>query len=208
MRVADDLAGQGAGGGNTTIRVSHGSGPLEQRAQLDRFFAASEQRAFAHARYALGDPDDALDAVQDAMLSLVRRYAQRPQQEWPGLFYRILENRIRDMQRHRVVRRRVLGWLPGFADDDESGADPMARAPDDAAVEPSRAAAGDAAMASLYRAVQALPRRQRDAFVLRSMHELSVDATAATMGVTSGSVKTHYSRAVRKLREQLQAHWK
>lgn len=184
-----------------------GSGPLEQRAQLDRFFAASERRAFVHARFALDDHDDALDAVQDAMLSLARRYADRPQEEWPGLFYRILENRIRDLQRHRGVRQRVLGWLPGFREDEETGADPMARARDAAAIDPARAVAGDEAMRSLYRALQSLPRRQRDAFVLRALHELSVDEAARTMGVTSGSVKTHYSRAVGKLRGQLQGHW-
>jgi len=96
--------------------LTDGSNTLAQREQLDQFFAESQKRAFVHARYALRDEDDALDVVQDAMLRLVRQYAQRPASEWPGLFYRIVENRIRDVQRHRSGRQRVLGWLPGRRD--------------------------------------------------------------------------------------------
>src|SRR6186997_2751979 len=83
------------------------------------------------AQIALGHDEDALDAVQDAMIQLVRRYAGRPQQEWRPLFYRILENRIRDVRRRRVVRGRVMAWLPWNTDDAEAP-DPVAQAPDPA----------------------------------------------------------------------------
>lgn len=150
--------------------------------------------------------DDALDAVQEAMLKLARRYADRPPEQWPGLFYRILENQITDMQRHRTVRQRVLGWLPGFAGA-AAEADPVAHAPDPAAVEPSRALAAGNAMDALGAAVATLPDRQRQAFLLRALEQLSVEDTAAAMGVTTGSVKTHYARALAKLRAHLGEHW-
>lgn len=181
------------------------SSALDKREQLDRFFAAAERKAFVHARYALSHEDDALDAVQDAMLSLVQRYASRPEGEWPGLFYRILENRIRDLQRHRTVRARVLGFLPRLGADD-APEDRLAAAPDTAGAGPQRQAAGDAAMQALYAALATLPGRQREAFVLRSLNGLSVDATAQAMGVGQGSVKTHLSRALGKLREHLSDH--
>src|ERR1700738_3471061 len=85
---------------------------------LNQFLAGVELKAFKIAQAALRHEDDALDAVQDAMLQLARAYAQRPGEEWKPLFYRILENRIRDMQRRRTVRGRVISWVP-FRNDDE-----------------------------------------------------------------------------------------
>src|SRR5258708_18595040 len=65
---------------------------------LDQFLASVERKAFRIAQIALRHEDDALDAVQDAMLLLVRRYARRPQQESPPPFYRLLSNCTRDPQ--------------------------------------------------------------------------------------------------------------
>ena len=138
-------------------------------------------------------------------MNLARRYANRPADEWPGLFHRILENRIRDMQRHRTVRGRVLSFLP-FGRGEEPVYDPVAEAPDPGALDPARALAGDDAMRALYDALGALPGRQREAFVLRTLNELSVEETAAAMGVSAGSVKTHLSRAMRRLRSVLDEH--
>ena len=86
---------------------------LEQARALDRFLASIEKRAFRMARIALRHDDDALDSVQDAMLQLARRYGRRPSEEWRPLFYRILQNRIRDCQRRRRVQARIMAWLPG-----------------------------------------------------------------------------------------------
>lgn len=136
------------------------------------------------------------------MLRLATRYADRPATEWPGLFYRILENRICDMQRHRTVRGRVLSFLPVGRADDEL-ADPIAEAPDPSVQDPVRLVADDAAMRALYDALDRLPARQREVFVLRQLNGLSVEETAAAMEVSSGSVKTHLSRATGKLRAVL-----
>src|SRR6201993_5129648 len=96
---------------------------------LNQFLAGVELKAFKIAQAALRHEDDALDAVQDAMLQLARAYSARPPEEWKPLFYRILENRIRDMQRRRTVRGRIMAWLPVRGEDDDEEFDPVAQAP-------------------------------------------------------------------------------
>lgn len=68
--------------------------------------------------------DDARDIVQDAMLQLARRYAERPSEEGRPLFYRILQNKIRDCQRRRKVRARLMSWLPAWKTEEDEAADP------------------------------------------------------------------------------------
>lgn len=171
---------------------------------LGQFLAGVELRAFRIAQAALRNEDDALDAVQDAMLQLARAYAHRPAEEWKPLFYRILENRIRDMQRRRSVRDRVMAWLP-FTADTQDESDPIAQAPSDEPL-PARRLELDETMQALQRAVSGLPRRQQQVFLLRTLEGLDVAQTAQAMGCSQGSVKTHYFRALRTLREQLGEH--
>ena len=169
---------------------------------LNQFLAGVELKAFKIAQTALRNEDDALDAVQDAMLQLARAYSNRPEQEWKPLFYRILENRIRDMQRRRTVRGRVIAWLPFRGDEEDDEPDPIAQAPSPEP-QPVRRLELDEAVGALEKALGALPRRQQQAFLLRTLEGLDVAATAAAMGCSEGSVKTHYFRAVQALRAQL-----
>jgi RNA polymerase sigma-70 factor (ECF subfamily) len=179
---------------------------LEQARALDRFLASIEKRAFRMARIALRHDEDALDTVQDAMLQLARRYGRRPSEEWRPLFYRILQNRIRDCQRRRRVRARIMAWLPGSRSEEDAGADEYAAVPDRAPL-PAEQLAADQAMQTLERSLAGLPGRQQEAFMLRVFEGMDVAQTAAAMGCSEGSVKTHYSRAVHTLREQLGVAW-
>jgi RNA polymerase sigma-70 factor, ECF subfamily len=177
---------------------------LDSGAAIEAFLREVETRAYRIAVLNIRDRDEALDIVQDAMIRLVRRYSERPSAEWRPLFYRILQNRIRDVQRRRSVRSRVLSFFGGVASEDEL--DPLLAAPGPASDNPlERVAAGDA-MAALELALQRLPARQREAFVLRNFEGLDVLQTAAAMRCTEGSVKTHYSRAVHRLRELMKEH--
>jgi RNA polymerase sigma-70 factor, ECF subfamily len=188
--------------------ASHGDVDLSDTSSNDRckalsqFLAGVEVRAFKIAQAALRHEDDALDAVQDAMLQLARAYSNRPAQEWKPLFYRILENRIRDMQRRRTVRNRVMSWLPFRPEADEAEPDPIAEAASDEPL-PMRRLEIDEAMSALEKAITALPRRQQQAFLLRTLEGLDVAQTARAMGCSEGSVKTHYFRALQTLRAQL-----
>lgn len=167
-----------------------------------------ERRAFRIANLALRSVEDAQDAVQEAMFQLAKRYAHRPSAEWTPLFYRILQSRIRDCQRRRAVRNRVLSFFGGQRGEGEDDLpDPIAGAVDPTGVDPREQVARDQAMGALEEAVAALPGRQREAFLLRILEGLDVAQTAQAMGCSEGSVKTHLSRAVHSLRETLGEHW-
>lgn len=179
---------------------------LDHSRELDRFLAGVEKRAFKIAQIAIRDTDDALDIVQDAMLQLARRYAARPSEEWKPLFYRILNNRIRDCQRRRVVRSRIMAWLPVRRDDEDEAPDPIESAAGNE-IAPGEQAQIDETLHALERALGDLPARQQQAFLLRTLEGFDVAATAAAMGCSQGSVKTHYFRAVQTLRDRLGEFW-
>jgi RNA polymerase sigma-70 factor (ECF subfamily) len=169
---------------------------------LNQFLASVELKAYKIAQAGLRHQDDALDAVQDAMLQLARAYSNRPEEEWKPLFYRILENRIRDMQRRRTVRGRVMAWMPFRRDEDDEDNDPIAQAPSNDLPQVARLQI-DEAMVALDAALEKLPNRQRQAFMLRNLEGLDVAQTAQSMGCSEGSVKTHYFRALQALRLKL-----
>lgn len=178
--------------------------PLSDARALDRFLAGIERRAFRAARLMLGDADDALDAVQDAMLKLATSYADKPEPEWTPLFWTILRSRVTDLRRRRVVRNRVLVWFGGARDDDgEAGWDPVSDAVDPAGDPETQLVAAES-LATLEAAVARLPTRQRETFVLRVLEGLDVADTARAMGCSEGSVKTHLSRAMQALRGALE----
>jgi RNA polymerase sigma-70 factor, ECF subfamily len=178
---------------------------LDQTRALDRFLSDVEKRAYRIARIAVRHDDDALDIVQDSMLQLARRYGQRSSEEWRPLFFRILQNRIRDCLRRRKVRSKLLAWLPGRSEDDEP-ADQYESVPD-AGPLPLQLLATDEAMRRLETELANLPARQREAFMLRNFEGLDVAQTARAMSCSDGSVKTHYSRAVHTLRDRLGDVW-
>jgi len=178
---------------------------LQREARLNRFFADVEKRALRIAEISIRDRDEALDLVQDAMIKLVRNYADRPDAEWTPLFYRILQNRIRDWQRRQTVRNRVMVFPGRSAGNDDY--DPIAAAPDQAGRAPDEELQALEAMEELEYAITELPGRQREAFMLRTFEGLNVAGTAVAMGCSEGSVKTHYSRAIHSLREKLGEHW-
>jgi len=178
---------------------------LQREARLNRFFADVEKRALRIAEISIRDRDEALDLVQDAMIKLARNYAGHPPDEWMPLFYRILQNRIRDWQRRQMVRNRVMVFFGRNTDEDDF--DPIAAAPDPAGRAPDEELQSREAMRSLEDAVAVLPGRQREAFMLRTFEGLDVAGTAAAMGCSEGSVKTHYSRAIHSLRATLGEHW-
>ncbi len=168
-------------------------------ADLDGFLAGVERRAFRVAELALGHREDAFDVVQEAMIRLLR-YRERPPAEWSPLFWGILRRQLADRHRRNAVRRRVLVFL---GRDESGGADPLELLPDPHE-DPARRLQQARAWQALGAAVRALPRRQRECYLLRELQGLDVADTAAAMGCSEGSVKTHLSRALQALRTQLE----
>src|SRR5262249_55630044 len=140
---------------------------------------------------------------QDAMAALVRRYAARAAAEWPPLFHRILQNRIRDWARRRAFRSRFRAWLGRGATEDEPAGDPLDALPDPADAGPAALAMRSAEGRRIEAALRALPLRQQQAFLLRAWEGLDVAETARAMRCSQGSVKTHYFRAIQTLRARL-----
>jgi RNA polymerase sigma-70 factor (ECF subfamily) len=174
---------------------------VETNRELEAFLRSVAPRAFRIARIPLRDDADALDAVQEAMIRLARSYGQRPQGEWPPLFYAILRNCVNDELRSRQSRGSLLTWfrrLGGAGDPDVARAGMVDHLP-----QPSQEVESGERLQELERAIATLPARQREAFLLRNVEELDVADTARAMGCSEGSVKTHYSRAVHALRELL-----
>lgn len=176
-----------------------------QSERLDQFLAGVERRAFRIAWISTHDTEEALDLVQDAMFKLVQRYRERDESEWGPLFYRILQHRIRDWQRRKWVRDRWRAWFPANKDEEE-GTYSIDAIPDKDIRDEGVRLAEKHALAALERALHHLPLRQRQAFLLRAWEGYNVAETALAMGCSGGSVKTHYSRAVRALRLHLEKH--
>jgi RNA polymerase sigma-70 factor (ECF subfamily) len=183
-----------------------GARTLQQERQLNQFLAEVERRALRIAEIAVRDRDEALDLVQDAMIKLARNYSARGSDEWTPLFYRILQNGVRDWHRRRVVRNRVMVWF-GRTKPEDNDYDVVASAPDPMGRTPDENLQNSEAMQDIELAVYELPARQREAFMLRTYEGLDVAGTAAAMGCSEGSVKTHYSRAIHALRDKLGEHW-
>lgn len=159
------------------------------------------------AQFATKSSEDALDIVQDAMFKLVEKYGDRPADELRPLFFRILQSRIMDFHRRSTVRRRVDGRIAGSNPDEEAQEDPFQTVADPAGRSPEQNLQTDLTMEELESALQKLPPRQQQAFLLRAWEGLDVRQTAHAMACAEGSVKTHYSRAVHSLRDVLGAHW-
>jgi len=200
VRVVTDK-GLAYGGGH----VANGAAAMTTTppASLDAFLRTVGRRAQVMAEIGTRDRDAALDIVQDAMLGLASRYAHKPPEEWGPLFQTILQSRIMDWHRSRTRRGKWMTWLapPG----DDPAADPWADIPEVASSDPSLLLERARDMETVTAALEALPLRQQQAFMLRVWEGLDTAQTARAMDCSEGSVKTHLSRALHSLRARLEA---
>ena len=176
--------------------------------ELSDFLKSVEKRAFKRAVYAVRSDDAALDIVQDAMIRLAEKYADRPAAELPLIFQRILSNATMDWFRREKVRSAVVTNLSEFDTADDGGdfdlLETLHALEDTMGTESAADAVSRTQILQLIDAqVAELPARQREAFLLRYCEEFDVGETAAVMGCSEGSVKTHCSRAVHALAKAL-----
>jgi RNA polymerase sigma-70 factor (ECF subfamily) len=184
---------------------------LATEKELSDFLKGVEKRAFKRTAYTVRNDDAALDIVQDSMIRIAEKYADRPADELPLIFQRILSNATMDWFRRQKVRNAVVVNLSEFEGADDQGDDfdlleLLDLSGDSAAAESASDAVSRLQMLELIDGeVARLPGRQREAFLLRYWEELDVAETAAVMGCSEGSVKTHCSRAVHALAKALRA---
>lgn len=192
----------------TSEHCASGVSDLSTPYELNQFLAGVERRAYKHALFAVRDEHAALDIVQDSMLKLSERYGDKPAEELPLLFQRILQNTVRDYFRRQKVRNI---WVTLFSSlqpkHEEEEFDPLDVLEDEdnqsAPATPHQALEQRQLIEFIEQAVTDLPARQREAFLLRYWEGLDTAETANAMGCTEGSVKTHCSRATHALAEAL-----
>lgn len=177
-------------------RITDISSVQERQSELDRFLASVERSAFRMAEIATRNPDDALDIVQDTMIKLVVKYSEKPVNEWRPLFYTILRSRITDFHRKKTVINRIFFW--GSKNEGE-GTEPV----DTSQFDPVELLTEQLTLESLLNALQALPARQQEAFLLRTWQGFSVAETSKIMKCAEGSVKTHLFRATEALKKAI-----
>ena len=179
--------------------------------ELSDFLKSVEKRAWKRAVYAVRDEDAALDIVQDAMIRLSEKYIDRPASELPLLFQRIVSNATMDWFRRQKVRNAVVRNFSDFegAAGSDGDFDILETLESLGSSLEHESAADSVSRAQILQLVEAevaqLPARQREAFLLRYWEELDVAETAASMGCSEGSVKTHCSRAVHAMGKALRA---
>jgi RNA polymerase sigma-70 factor, ECF subfamily len=178
--------------------------------ELSEFLKSAEKRAFKRAAYAVRDDDAALDIVQDAMIRLAEKYAERPAAELPLIFGRILSNATMDWFRRQKVRHAVVQNFSELESSVEDGDFDLLEALESvdgraAGQGPAEQLSREQTLAAIELEVAGLPARQREAFLLRYWEELDTAETALIMGCTEGSVKTHCFRAVQALAKALAA---
>lgn len=180
---------------------------LATRQELSDFLAETERRAYKQALFAVRDEHVALDIVQDSMMKLALKYASKPIEELPLLFQRILQNTIRDYYRRQKIRSLWTTLFSAFTPNDQNKNQEDFDILETLQIKPESnfAKEPDAQLERLQliglieKAMEILPARQREAFILRYWEEMSLAETAIIMKCSEGSVKTHCSRAVHAL---------
>lgn len=176
---------------------------------MDAFLASVERRAYKHAFYAVRNQENALDIVQNAMLNLVQSYSDKPYNEWPMLFTRILQNAVHSHFRYNKIREH---WTPTFSTFDNSTEDEisydiletlLAKNINNSVESAEESFSREQVFNLIEGLIKNLPARQREAFLLRYWEDYSVTETAQAMGCSEGSVKTHCSRATHSLAKSL-----
>ncbi len=177
--------------------------------ELSDFLKSVERRAFKRSAYHVRNDDAALDIVQDSMMKLAQHYGDRPVAELHPIFQRILSHTIVDWFRRQKTQQ---GLFSNFSDlqagvDGDGDGDPL-EVLEDLLSSAGTESAQDAlersqTLKKLESLIMELPDRQREAFLMRYWEEMDVAETAAAMGCSEGSVKTHCFRAVQALSKAL-----
>lgn len=173
--------------------------------ELSDFLASVEKRAFKRSLYHVRDEEAALDIVQDSMMKLAENYGDKPINELPMLFQRILSNTTLDWFRRRKTRSALFLNFSDIGNSNDSEDFDVLEILEtgESAQSAQDLFSRTQTVQEIESAIQDLPGRQREAFLLRYWEELDVAETAAAMGCSEGSVKTHCSRAIQALSKAL-----
>lgn len=195
------------GGGKPVLK---GPYRLATEQELSDFLKSVEGRAFKRSVYHVRNEQAALDIVQDSMMKLAEHYGHKPVNELPMLFQRILSNCTLDWFRRQKTYNALFSTMGDFESSNEDGDfDLLETLHSESVPEQNESSETQLERAQTLRAIETeileLPTRQREAFLMRYWEDMDVAETAAAMGCSQGSVKTHCSRAVHALGAALKA---
>ena len=189
---------------SSTDPLSEGATDALGYSTLEEFLKFIERRAFHMARISTNNVDDAHDIVQDTMYKLVEKYADKAPADWKPLFYTILRSKTTDYYRRNAIRDKVFPWRKPNSNESDDYLEPLINLSTSAGTDnPDSMLVRSERLQHLTSAIKQLPLRQQQAFMFRAWEGLSTLQTATAMGCTEGSVKTHYSRAMKRLRALL-----
>jgi RNA polymerase sigma-70 factor (ECF subfamily) len=162
--------------------------------EFDSFFKENEKRFYKKIYFLVKDEDVALDILQDSMIKLMENYSSKDKDEWPLLFHTIVSNCVNDYFRKK--NNQTIQYMSDFSggiEDEEQFLDSISSEH----IEDSQfnLKYSKEIIVILQDALETLPLRQKEAFLLRYLDELSITETAEVMKCSEGSVKTHCSRA-------------
>ena len=157
------------------------------RSALDALLRIHYDRAFAVCRQILGNPADAADATQNALISVVRGLDRFDGKAAFGTWvYRIATNAALDEMRRRARRPQLLDDRGGHDEDSPSG-----RLGDDRRSD-SYGAIEDRML--LQPALESLPEDYRVAVVLRDVADLDYAEIAEVLDIPPGTVRSRIAR--------------
>jgi len=189
---------------SSTDPLSEGATDALGYSTLEEFLKFIERRAFHMARISTNNVDDAHDIVQDTMYKLVEKYADKAPADWKPLFYTILRSKTTDYYRRNAIRDKVFPWRKPNSNESDDYLESLINLSTSAGTDdPDSMLVRSERLQQLTSAIKQLPLRQQQAFMFRAWEGLSTLQTATAMGCTEGSVKTHYSRAMKRLRALL-----
>jgi RNA polymerase sigma-70 factor (sigma-E family) len=148
-------------------------------------FQAHQAAALRLAYLLTGDAGLAEDVVADAFARMYGRWRRDRIHDPRAYLRRAIVNQVRGRFRRTATRRKhdvSTRWSESTSDAADEGIADRDR---------------------LRRALSVLPPRQRATVVLRMLEDLSEFDTAALLGVSTGTVKSHLSRGIERLRAAL-----
>jgi RNA polymerase sigma-70 factor (ECF subfamily) len=184
---------------------------LATEQELSDFLKSVEKRAFKRSVYHVRNEEAALDIVQDSMLKLAEHYGDKPAAELPMLYQRILSNCTLDWFRRQKTRNALFSSMSDFEGPGDEGMnfDLLEAYTGLDNGERAESAEDSTRRTQIFHGIESeiaeLPPRQREAFLMRYWEEMDVAETAAAMGCSEGSVKTHCFRAIQTLSKALKA---
>jgi len=177
------------------------SGRMLSEAEFAEMMRLHQQRVYRLLLSFVRDPDEASSLTQECFLRAYRNWSGfRGECSVGAWLARIAVNLARDEAKNRRRRfwRRLLALHSGASEDERSATDVVS-----SEASPEQSLLAREALNAVWATVDRLPPQQRTVFLLRFVHEMSLEEAAQVLELELGTVKTHLARALATVRRQV-----